>query len=609
LILEDRNTLAFLPSNYGESNSPISVYNSYDLIRKFGLPEDENYKHWFMIYNYLKYQNEIKVVRPISITEKNKVLKIYSDSIPVLDSISDFYNSTIADLTTIEPSDDECFTLIEKNINSNEDIAVVICSSLTNFKDSITDEYVDIISSRTVTDPSTLSPSEQDTYLVPSGAIGDWFQKEGYLAIYDDGWNFVSTTEGSSYYIVDEEIEIYKSGTSFITRAESTSYEYIEYDEHVYIRKIYSSRLQDNDGVIKNWNQIFSSVPDFDNDEFAVIVLKQKSDGLFDMVEKYIVGLTTTADNYYEDLINYISNYIYIKNHGVICDTTNYSLLSNIFKFDGISTDYINVDASDIEDYIDTIDFDDYDFVLNIEFGNSMYYIPEKCTLKNCLCITSAWKEYDTYTDLINDLGIFGTDTEYTTFHRNNLVIGNYKKQYDSYNDKYRLIPFAGDIAGYMMSKIESVYYEITDKIPTIGFEDLILLKENKINIVDIDTKSKTFITSEKFKPKFKYCFNTILHNKITKDVIEIINNNVDVFKPPVVRIQDRIEIPIQNYMNNMLGDIYSYSLDVELDASEDEFSIVLTILYYGLIESIVVNISDYTNFSETMNLRFTNYK
>lgn len=60
-----------------------------------------------------------------------------------------------------------------------------------------------LISVTTLTPP--LSPSEGDTYGVPSGGVNEWSGEDGNIAIYiNAGWAFVSTSQGMRAYIADQ---------------------------------------------------------------------------------------------------------------------------------------------------------------------------------------------------------------------------------------------------------------------------------------------------------------------------------------------------------------------------------------------------------------------
>lgn len=69
---------------------------------------------------------------------------------------------------------------------------------------------------RNITDPSTLTPSDGDRYIVAASAVGDWAGQDGNVAVYDSAstaWVFYTPSIGWVAYIEDEEVlSAYKAG-------------------------------------------------------------------------------------------------------------------------------------------------------------------------------------------------------------------------------------------------------------------------------------------------------------------------------------------------------------------------------------------------------------
>ena len=62
-----------------------------------------------------------------------------------------------------------------------------------------------------------VSPAEGDTYLVASGATGEWATHDGELAIYIGGWKYLPVLPGWRIWIADELVLIMWNGTSYAT--------------------------------------------------------------------------------------------------------------------------------------------------------------------------------------------------------------------------------------------------------------------------------------------------------------------------------------------------------------------------------------------------------
>lgn len=75
-----------------------------------------------------------------------------------------------------------------------------------------------------VADPSTLTPSQDDTYIVASSAVGSWAGQDGNIAYYQNGvWEFVTATEGMLADIADEDTLYRYDGSSWAVVFSGTS--------------------------------------------------------------------------------------------------------------------------------------------------------------------------------------------------------------------------------------------------------------------------------------------------------------------------------------------------------------------------------------------------
>lgn len=76
------------------------------------------------------------------------------------------------------------------------------------------------VEDRDVTDPSSLTPSDGDAYIVADSAVNDWAGHDEEIAVWDDGgsqWVFYVPEEGWICYIKDEEVlSAYKGSSSSI---------------------------------------------------------------------------------------------------------------------------------------------------------------------------------------------------------------------------------------------------------------------------------------------------------------------------------------------------------------------------------------------------------
>ena len=80
--------------------------------------------------------------------------------------------------------------------------------------------WLDILVQPTIIDKDLAtppgSPSEGDRYIVASSATGDWTGQENNIAIYFQGWLFITPAEGWAFYVQDEDGYYHFDGTSWI---------------------------------------------------------------------------------------------------------------------------------------------------------------------------------------------------------------------------------------------------------------------------------------------------------------------------------------------------------------------------------------------------------
>lgn len=67
-----------------------------------------------------------------------------------------------------------------------------------------------------LSDPSGLTPSNGDVYIVGGSAVGDWATHDGKVAIYYDGWTFLSPQEGWRLWLRDEDRPYTYDGSAWV---------------------------------------------------------------------------------------------------------------------------------------------------------------------------------------------------------------------------------------------------------------------------------------------------------------------------------------------------------------------------------------------------------
>lgn len=72
---------------------------------------------------------------------------------------------------------------------------------------------VAVLSQSLTADPG--SPDNFDAYLVPSGGSGNWSGKDGQIAFYLNGWQYIVPAEGASVWVAADDLTIDYDGSTW----------------------------------------------------------------------------------------------------------------------------------------------------------------------------------------------------------------------------------------------------------------------------------------------------------------------------------------------------------------------------------------------------------
>lgn len=79
------------------------------------------------------------------------------------------------------------------------------------------------IEDRDTVDPTALTPSDGDAYLIDGTGAGDWTGHDGEIALYiSTAWTYKTPTEGMQLYVKDEDARIIYDGANWDTPAGSS---------------------------------------------------------------------------------------------------------------------------------------------------------------------------------------------------------------------------------------------------------------------------------------------------------------------------------------------------------------------------------------------------
>jgi hypothetical protein len=307
----------------GEALVSTHVPNRQRLRHYFGASNSDNRREFHNAESFLKYSPNLKVVRVVNRDIANKRLDFVDNNPPLKSSIGNFYNSEVADIASVMPYDRLAF--IEKFPRTREDISVAICSDDIAWDQEISNEKINQVLSMTVDTPPT-EPKNNDMYIVPETATGDWGGHSGQYAIWlddNDSWNFVSVIYNDTIYVVDENKEYIYNSPDWISQSLYYSrFGHIKYKNESAYRVVYNESIQNSFGKIRKWNQMFISKPDFSIGGVCVLIFALNETGdRFSLVEKF----STT----YDKLESIDSRFVYIR-----VGNTN----SNLMKLSGGSS-------------------------------------------------------------------------------------------------------------------------------------------------------------------------------------------------------------------------------------------------------------------------------
>ena len=78
--------------------------------------------------------------------------------------------------------------------------------------------YCGCVKDKDIADPAPIVTWKGDTYIVASGAVGDWAGHDNDIAIYNgSGWDFVTPKEGAFVYVRDEDVFYLFDGSSWVS--------------------------------------------------------------------------------------------------------------------------------------------------------------------------------------------------------------------------------------------------------------------------------------------------------------------------------------------------------------------------------------------------------
>jgi hypothetical protein len=591
-----------IQADWGEGLLPVIIENESELIRNFGEMTDNNYKEYHQAKNFFKYSTQFKPIRIVNSECYNKQNDYIDNNPPDNTEIENFYNTEIADIDDIVTTR---IGIVEKFINTNEDISIAICSSLSAWDKEISYEKLNLVQSKTVTEPPE-SPMNNDMYLLPAHSTGDWSGHDGEYAIWlheNEAWNFVSVLATDTIYVRDENKEYDRVSGNWIEQEEYYSqFEHIKYKNESAYRIVYEEPYQNSFGKVIKYNQLVLQRPNFTDGDFVILIFqKQKINNKFRLVERFVTNYSTAETD-----INFVSKFIYIKieegtedleNLNAI-DTYNYSIVQSRLKHDTNTNESLRLD--DYEMAIGTIVEDDQiQIVSDVEYSSSMNLFSsimaelqsKKILVSGCYDNT----RYSSITDIIDDFGLFRTDPYYNTIkYSNTFIIASMIFE----NDYRKYVPLYGEVVGTIVNNLSNYnfinagqyYGQIINKSKlllrsneTVNTE----LHQNYINNVSFDNDTKyNYITNDVMLNETNINVGYTLMFNIVEQYINTFFTAYGLSCPRTKELEKLKNILSHKITDHGLESTITYSVNNETNTIT--YSVILK--YKTIIKEIIVN-------------------
>lgn len=439
------NSIGVFSGNFVKG--PVGTYTLItsvaDLITFYGYPTNSNYNDWYQCYNFLQYGNKLLISRAANIGG----------------TATQISGVTFSGFGTTN-------NIVEVNAVTDLSVGMTI-----KFKE--TGNMYEIVSINSTDKEITLDRDVSETVSPVSGdpLFEAIYTSNGVFEAVDDEAEDEAVMYDFEYF---ENLQIIQNASDFETQETSIAFTNLESSKLKIIARNPGAWAADIEIAIARPSAFGATIPSYAFDgigldelfEYAPtgtqvgIIVRYKDS----IVETWTVDFDETAKDfnnkstYIETVINNGSSYIFVKDN-----TANTTLVQNYCnEVNGISGDTIKlvycvdspIQADDIANGYDVFankEELDIDIVIANELDSGASAKNLCDTRKDCIGFIGA-----NYGDTVGKKSADAVSAliawrQTGSINYNNMFVvacGNYKYQYDRYNDKYRWINIAGDIAG-----------------------------------------------------------------------------------------------------------------------------------------------------------------
>jgi len=427
---------------WGPVEQPVLVSSEDQLVAQFNKPNSNNYEDFFSASNFLSYSNALYVVRANNTSQTNAYTNSANSAATLVIKNEDDYDANYASGISGVGS------WVAKYPGAlGNSLKVSICATAAAYESTLSGTFSITANTKTI----TFSANQSSTLIQ-----GDILQIGSPTGVKRAHHVASIAANGTSVTLRDTYTGDTLSANTSLTRQWEFS--------NVTNRAPGTTAFAANTGGVTDGMHVVIS-----DEDGKWTGIKRQVLEVFENVSKASDAKTTTgATNYYKDVLNSQSRYVWWAAHDG--SATNAGSTASGTTFGGSNTpvtdnfvygaDVSSVSAANrIDSFAKFKNKDEYDISFLITGSSGQTVVTDAINniaevRKDCIVCVSPQKS-----DCVNNSTYEGKEADDIVSYRDTLpssnyvvMDGNWKYQYDKYNDVYRWVPCNADVAGTMVN-------------------------------------------------------------------------------------------------------------------------------------------------------------
>lgn len=427
---------------WGPVEQPVLVSSEDQLVAQFNKPNSNNYEDFFSASNFLSYSNALYVVRANNTSQTNAYTRSANSAATLVIKNEDDYDANYASGISGIGS----WAAKYPGALGNS-LKISICATPGAYESTLSGTFSITANTKTVTFSANQSSALTQGDILQIGSPTGVKRAHHIASI---------AANGTSVTLRDTYTGDTLSANTSLTRQWEFS--------NVTQRAPGTTAFAANTGGVTDGMHVVIS-----DEDGKWTGIKRQVLEVFENVSKASDAKTTTgATNYYKDVLNSQSKYVWWAAHDG--SATNAGSAASGTTFGGSTTpvtdnfvygaDVASVTAANrIDSFAKFKNKDEYDISLLITGSSGQTVVTDAINniaevRKDCIVCVSPQKS-----DCVNNSTYEGKEADDVVSYRNTLpssnyvvMDGNWKYQYDKYNDVYRWVPCNADVAGTMVN-------------------------------------------------------------------------------------------------------------------------------------------------------------